>query len=132
MHKLIEEKVKKIKNEIEIVEALEGDILALENIFYSLGRKGKVYIGYDNKISIDVIVRTMKEVPSVLKIFSKGGYHQVSKSRDIPSCLSKAWELNHNVILYTDFKETSEGPSCKYVQIGVKEEPVYELQCNES
>lgn len=74
-------------------------------------------------------VNDMAEVTPLLQWLAKKGYPKKGKPEDYPEIKRRTWECGK--INISAFLPYSGGSKCEFVKIGVKEEPIYELQCKE-
>ncbi len=73
-------------------------------------------------------VDSIKEIVPVLRAFGRAGFKQNGKRVESPQNKSIAYTLKKDMC-ELDFQVVLKGTVCRYVQVGVKEVPVMELQC---
>lgn len=73
-------------------------------------------------------LKNMEDVKQIIRFLAEKGYHQTKPPQDNPLLHMRRWFFGRMLIMGMFF---GDGASCRYIQTGVKEEPVYELHCDE-
>jgi hypothetical protein len=129
LHPLLQEKVERYKQRIEAVHRMSPAIehvLALEAAFPDF------YMNRDLDIfDADAVVRfrfkTLAQAAEVLRFLAARGLHLNYKPVHHENDKSINWSLP-GIYMVGYFRSEEEG-ACRYVQVGTKEVPVYELRC---
>lgn len=131
LHPLLQEKVDRLKRRIDAVHSMSPvieHVLALEAAFpgFYLNRDLDVF-------DADAIVRfrfkTLAEAAEVLRFLAARGLHLRHKPHPSQDDKSMNWSL-HGIYMVGYFRSEEED-ACRYVQVGTKEVPVYELRCGD-
>ena len=80
------------------------------------------------KVRIQFKMAQLSEAAPILRELAKAGYRQTCKPVDLPECRVRIWHCG-KIDLEGVFPY-SEGEHCSFVQVGTKEEAVYELRCS--
>jgi len=82
--------------------------------------------GQVNGILVHCDLDHMMEISPLLRFLAQKGYRQKTKRpEDYAEIKRRTWDCG-DVKVLGFFK----GEKCQYVQVGVKEEPIYELKCS--
>ena len=78
------------------------------------------------------MIQNVSEMQPILKFLADRGFRQSKEPKDVPSLSARIWICGQIgiTVLITPSHDGS-GKSCHYVEVGKKEVPVYELQCEE-
>jgi len=80
-------------------------------------------------VLLHVYVKDMeKNIAPVLRFLGRAGYPKKGKPEDYAEFKRRTWTCDGDVKVLA-FLRGEDDDVCEYVQIGVTEEPVYELQC---
>lgn len=83
-------------------------------------------------------LETVSDVAPILRELAAIGFRQKGEPDDYPELRRRTWNLKREddptpVKVMVFFRDTSaddaDGPTCRYVQVGIKEEPIMELRC---
>jgi hypothetical protein len=129
LHPLLQEKVERLKQRIEAVHRMSPaveHVLALEAAFPDF------YLNRDLDIfDADAVVRfrfkTLAQAAAVLRFLAARGLHLKHKPLHHQDDKSINWSLPG--IYMVGYFRSEEEDACRYVQVGTKEVPVYELRC---
>ena len=126
--KIFEQKIKECQEVIAIAKGLEDKEVELQklqddfkDLTFSIMSFGEFHI--------DLYNTNMDDATKCLKRLAKLGYHIKGEPQNRPSIKGKIWTLTNGAQFWARFSDGVVGPGCKYVQVDVKVEPVFELQC---
>lgn len=138
MHKALEKEIEILNKNIATVRSWQDTAEDAENII-ELAGKGKVSVNSPDFTSIEgVLIRLSinhrDEVLDILKVMHNFGYKQ-TKIGEYAIIQRLEWYYTKEIkeepkqrIVIMAFLT---GTACKFVEVGTKEEPVYELKCEE-
>ena len=126
MHKIIEAEIRRLQHQIKQIGALELIVQDAQSVIE--GTEGQISISIFASVTITLIIDHIKEIEPFMLRLSKLGY--VNKTRnDFEALSSLTWpyikeekEISLTGILH--------GNQCKFVQVGTKDIPIYELKCD--
>lgn len=133
----VSERLKRLEDErksiLESVPAIESVEAALRGLDEEIRRVIKPWGAATVGVWVDLWVRSMEDVGAVRRALSRRGWKLQADGRaDYPD--DRRFTLCHqnNQVSgrLTVNVEFQQGSSCKYVQVGKKEVPVYELKCD--
>lgn len=87
-----------------------------------------VFVNDDDIAMFISQITDIKQITPLLRYCAKEGYHQTTKKYITQSNKTISYTLGTLRIVV--WLSNGEGASCKFVKVGMKEEPVFELQCN--
>lgn len=127
-------------NEMQILRMKVFDLIEAARVAEKIGdefketiRNFRLSYGVDmirlQGILVQIDVNDMKEVIPILKYLAKNGYPKKGEPEDYPEIRRRTWDCGQ--IKVSAFLPWGEKSKCKYVKVGVVENPVYELQCEE-
>jgi len=76
---------------------------------------------------------TVHDLQPIFEFLGKEGYRQTKKPRDVPELSARAWFFGQIMILIMlglGSSTDKDGKKCRYVEVGKKEVPIYELKCD--
>lgn len=129
--KCVEERLAALKKQREKALALSPAAKFAENLVDHLSLpQGNVSLNMvANTVDIFFTMRKPSEATPVLRELSRNGFRQSKKPLDVGDLQLRIWRCGQ-IRLEGQFPHT-EGEHCRYVKVGVKEVPVYELRCPE-
>lgn len=136
MHKIITEELKSADSFVEFVKS-KNDVITKFDEIISQYEKGKfifTFIKYSegfHEFHIDLYQSNSGEVLEVLKKMAKIGLHIKGKPEDFESLKAKMWRMGKGIRFFCRYTDGVVGPNCRYVKVGEKMEPVFELKCDE-
>ena len=131
MHKVIEEKVRELQEQINIFKQKEKPLEIIDSVFKKLSLKPH-YIGFcldDPRVRI--VPNTIKEIKTILIEFAKYRYF-IQMTWEVGEKKCFVWTLQNKndksrIDLVAYFYK--EGQFCQYKKVGEETTPVYELVC---
>ena len=83
-------------------------------------------------ISMFAFTSNIADLQPLLAFLASAGYRQSATPRDIPEMQMRMWlcgPISLLVMLGKANSDSSDGKTCRFVEIGKKEVPIYELKC---
>ena len=72
------------------------------------------------------------DLQPLLSFLANAGYRQSAEPKDIPEMQMRMWRCGPISLMFMLGRkpgEASDGKTCRYVEVGTKEVPIYELKC---
>lgn len=77
------------------------------------------------------IMSQVSDLQPVLEFLGKNGHRQTNPAVDMPEMSARQWKCGNISLLMILAGKSPDGKQCKYVEVGKREVPVFELQCKE-
>jgi hypothetical protein len=125
MNTIVEERIKDLQARIDQTLQLDEDISLVWEVMPD------VHIWLDYEVNVNWACKSIDDVKSILREFAK---KEVMLKEFVPSNTQPRWVLKgiNSTINLQPHWDTSEGSSCRLVQIGVttSKHPRYKLMCD--
>lgn len=81
---------------------------------------------------INVRAAQIADVAPFLRDMAQAGHRPVGIPTDCEGAKSRGYGLTGGLTVWVRLEQPAVGPACRFVQVGTKTEPVYELRCDEA
>lgn len=89
------------------------------------------YLSQDLIINLSIHPNNLDEIANILRLLARRGFHQKNEKRESIDNKMIVWEtVKDDVQLDVNAFFNRYDAACRYVEVGKKEVPVYELKCN--
>lgn len=131
--KKLDERKQEVLGLVKAVETVE----AANKQFKSCIMPPMVVTHTDVQRNGDVItmamIRFVSEIQPILKFFADRGFRQTADPEDNPTVGMRRWTCGQiGIMALIGGGPDESGKQCRYVEVGKKEVPIYELQCDET